>query len=1037
MPAHYSRIHGLPGEELTTCVGQFIRTAASSPFTTWLILPTERLVRTVTAHITKTNPVLSSRICTLNGFCQVLFEENRIASRFLSKTESKLLLSRVVEDHATDVPLFGAHGHPSFGTIDDLITFMNVTLMRKVMFPACLGDLQSEKSRQIDTIIKTYRQRLHELDLIDSDTIFAWTIDHLNRSTSSLFGTVFIFGFHQPLPLERDLFLALQEHAEEVHIYIPDGRDPNIFNGENWPGEQSGPRPAIDSPSAPSELTGLFSETSALDHGDHLRLQVFPSHYAEVHGIAAEISRLTAAGVPLADIAVAFPGLQQELGMIEEVFADFGIPWNAAVGPRLSRQPVIQFLTGIISLVVGRYTREDVIRLVSSPFFRRDTVPGTTSCLIPEEVDLVSRYALIKGSRTEWEGRMNRLSTAVSDPETAKKYPGISEHSVGRVQEGLHILFQDLESLEGEKSLRDHVNSFLEFLGRWELPDLHTSPDEQTGLNENRVVRKFTSSLQALSTISWLPAGKTFTPAAFLRFISVIVEESDGSGRWDADGVAVLGIWECVHQQFPLLFIGGLVEGAIPRLTTRLPFTNALENARMGTRGLADILWEEQYYFIAALLSAEKTVYLSAPLADKEKPLLTSAFFERVRARAGDSPWNIPAGELPAHSQRTAAIRAGECIRDEQMSAALALLPGSSGIDELAERVTMERYHRRGLCDSSYDGILSEDDTILTSLAGRYGPRKVYSPTSLESYGSCPFGFFLNRLIQLEALPEVEVNLSARDRGTVVHEILSTFYRQWRSAGQSRVGLASMQDATDLIQTIAAKELGRHTFQSPLWDATRILMLGDQHAGPGYLERFLQSEAGEEGSPLAPAGFEVSFGMGEAGSDDPASSPGPVELTSSDGDRTIFIRGRIDRIDRTPDGSFLIYDYKTGSKHPIGKDILAGKALQLPLYLLAYEQITGDHGVGGGYYSIRREVKRDIVLADETAKDLMISNPRASPDFDGMLLGSRDYSFDYIEKIRNGSFPLPHEEKCPNPYCDYKRICRFDPYRIFQCREEI
>lgn len=1037
MPAHYSRTPGLPGEELNTCVGQFIQAAAVSPFTTWLILPTERLVRKVTDHVTLKNPVLSSHICTLNGFCQVLFEENRTTSCFLSKSESKLLLSLVVEDHATEVPLFVAHGHPSSGTIEDLMTFMNVTLMRKVMFPACLADLQSEKSRQIDTIIKKYRQRLKELDLIDSDTILAWTVDQLNRSTSSQLGTVFIYGFHQPLPLEQDLFLALLEHAGAVHSFVPDGRDQKIFNGGNWPGEQSGSQPAVDSLSVQSQITGLFSETSALDLGDSLRLQTFSSHYAEVHGIAAEISRQNAEGVPLTDIAVAFPGLQQELGIIEEVFADFGIPWNAAIGPRLSRQPVIQFLTGIISLVANRYSREDVVRLVSSPFFCRDNVPGTPSRLNPEEVDLVSRYALIQGSRTEWEGRLSRLSTTVSDPETAKKYPGISEHSVGRVQEGLHILFHDLTSLEGEKSLRDHISAFLEFLAKWGLPNLHTSPDEQTGVNENRVVRKFSSRLQALSTISWLPADRIFTSGAFLRFVSVIVEESDGSARRDADGVAVLGIWECVHQKFPILFIGGLVEGAIPRLTTRLPFTNSLENARMGTRALVDILREEQYYFITALLSAQKTVFLSAPLADKEKTLLTSAFFERVRARAGGSPWDGTAENLPVHSQRTAAIHAGECIRDEQMSAALASLPSSCGIDELAERVTMECYHRRGLCDSSYDGILSEDTTILTSLAGRYSPLQVYSPTSLESYGSCPFGFFLNRVIRLEALPEVEVNLSARDRGTVVHEVLSTFYRQWRSTGQTRVGLASMQDATDLIQTIAAQELGRHTFQSPLWDATRILMLGDQHTGPGYLERFLQKEAGEEGSPLMPVGFEVSFGMGETGSDDPASSPEPVELTSSDGERTMFIQGRIDRIDLTPDGSFLIYDYKTGSKIPLIKDIEAGKALQLPLYLLAYEKISGDPGIGGGYYTIRREVKRSIVLANETVKDLMVSRFRAPPDFAGMLQGSRDYAFDYIEKIRNGSFPLPHEEECPNTYCDYKRICRFDPYRIFQCRGEI
>jgi ATP-dependent helicase/DNAse subunit B len=364
------------------------------------------------------------------------------------------------------------------------------------------------------------------------------------------------------------------------------------------------------------------------------------------------------------------------------------------------------------------------------------------------------------------------------------------------------------------------------------------------------------------------------------------------------------------------------------------------------------------------------------------------------------------------------------------------MIPGSLNISDLVERVNMEQYYRRGICDSPYDGILSGNELIRAVLAALYGPDHVYSPTSLETYASCPFEYFLNRVINLNALPEVEPNLSAGDRGTAIHDILSTFYRQWQSAGQTKVHLSSLKDATDIILRIATEELDRYTFQSPLWDATRILMLGDRHTGPGYFERFLVHETEEADSPLVPSLFEYSFGMGTTGSDDPSSSPEPVELTSPDGERKVFIRGRIDRIDLTPDGYFLIYDYKSGLQHPKAKDIEKGTALQLPLYLLAFEKITGNHGIGGGYYTIRREVNRSIVLADSAVKNLMISRPRVSADFPGTIRHSRDCTFEYIDGIRNGCFPLPREEKCPNPYCEFKQICRFDPYRIFQCGEE-
>ncbi len=532
-----------------------------------------------------------------------------------------------------------------------------------------------------------------------------------------------------------------------------------------------------------------------------------------------------------------------------------------------------------------------------------------------------------------------------------------------------------------------------------------------------------------------MPIDDPITAQDFSRLISAIAEEPDNASRQDEDGVTVLGFRECPHMKFPVVFIGGLVEGVFPSLTTRLPFTNSLENARMGTRSLTEILREEQYYFIAALLSAQKMVYLSAPLADGEKILLTSAFFERARMRIGECPWPVST-ENSITSRRTTAIDAGKGIRDEKLAPSSTSIPDSLGISDLIQRINMERYYRRGECDSPYDGILFGDETIGTVLAGQYGPDHVWSPTSLETYATCPFAYFLNRVIGLEALPEVEPNLSASDRGTAIHTILTIFYRQWNDAGNRKVSPSSLTDATEMILHLANTELEKYSFQSPLWDATKILMLGDRHTGPGYFERFLENETLEADSPLVPSRFEFSFGMGAEESDDPTSSPEAVELTSPDGTMRLRIRGRIDRVDITPEGKFLIYDYKSGREHPKVKDIEAGTALQLPLYLLAFEQMTGSHGIGGGYYKIRRDVERNIVLADTSAKDLLVSRLRPSTDFPGMIQHSRECAFAYIDGIRNGRFPLPSGEKCPNEYCDFKRICRFNPYRVLETGEE-
>ena len=57
-------------------------------------------------------------------------------------------------------------------------------------------------------------------------------------------------------------------------------------------------------------------------------------------------------------------------------------------------------------------------------------------------------------------------------------------------------------------------------------------------------------------------------------------------------------------------------------------------------------------------------------------------------------------------------------------------------------------------------------------------------------------------------------------------------------------------------------------------------------------------------------------------------------FTIGEDEQVVRLFGKIDRIDRTADCYFIIYDYKTGHP-PRVSDIARGLNLQLPLYLLA------------------------------------------------------------------------------------------------------
>ncbi|NYT21975.1 MAG: hypothetical protein GKC07_09290 [Methanomicrobiales archaeon] len=487
--------------------------------------------------------------------------------------------------------------------------------------------------------------------------------------------------------------------------------------------------------SARTRLTGLFSDTEPIDTSGRIRVETFPTHYAELQGIAEEICRLHDSGVPLSDIAVAFPEVREEFGIIDEVFSDYGIPWNARASPRLSRFPVIRFMTGIIRVVAGRYAREDIVSMVNSPYFRTGGVPDL-SPPDPGEIDLVSRHAMIEGERRAWLENLDRLSGTLREGSGTRTH-GISVQMVDRVRRGIGDLLDQLQGLEGRKSIPDFIRAYRRFLETRGLPHIPRAADGRGGTDEQAVVQTFLSRLEALSRTPLLSRDQKVSADEFLRIVTTIANEPGDHAGLEAGGVPILGIRECAHQHVPYLFICGLVEGAVPSLTTRLPFTNSLENVRMKTRSLAEILHEQEYYFIAALLSAEK-VYLSAPRTEGDKPLLTSAFFERVRERCNPEGWHLARREGVSRSHSKSAVCAGERIAAGRVCQAAGWTDPAQSLDSLVDRINIDRYYRRGSSDSPYDGILPDSGPI-PALLSRIG---YIHPPALRPMPSAPSGSF-------------------------------------------------------------------------------------------------------------------------------------------------------------------------------------------------------------------------------------------------------------------------------------------------------
>jgi hypothetical protein len=208
---------------------------------------------------------------------------------------------------------------------------------------------------------------------------------------------------------------------------------------------------------------------------------------------------------------------------------------------------------------------------------------------------------------------------------------------------------------------------------------------------------------------------------------------------------------------------------------------------------------------------------------------------------------------------------------------------------------------RRGAAFTRFDG----------NLAGLAVPSPVNAPTSatrIERWAGCPFAYFVQDVLGIEAVenPEDRLEITALDKGSLVHEVLERFVGEVLSRGSA--GLPDPHQAWtaadhDLIAEIGAAVCDQYesrglTGRPIFWRRDRARILAD-------LQRFLRADDRNRAAHgTRPVAAEMAFGLRDA-------AIGAVPFTLSDG-RQLQFRGKADRIDVGDDGTIHIVDYKTG-----------------------------------------------------------------------------------------------------------------------------
>ena len=301
------------------------------------------------------------------------------------------------------------------------------------------------------------------------------------------------------------------------------------------------------------------------------------------------------------------------------------------------------------------------------------------------------------------------------------------------------------------------------------------------------------------------------------------------------------------------------------------------------------------------------------------------------------------------------------------------------------------------------------------------GPDRILSPTSLEHWAHCPFRYFLSRVLHIDELerPEARERLSPADRGTIIHDVLQEFIETYPRSTPEQAWSPEERNALRAIGEAHcdAAEADGLTGRSVWWNLDRARILRELDA---VLETDEWARANDQTVPWA---FELGFGS--AGDPLPALT---IDLPDSE---PVRFRGRIDRVDRSPDGSrYFVYDYKTGMPNDLtgitDDPVMRGRRLQLAIYANAIQRAYPDVEVGAHYWFTREQ---------------------GNDAFAGFILGDAEHArltdalHTIVSTVGAGQFPAyPGADGWFGPenckWCAFDRLCPQDRARRFERRRE-
>ena len=516
--------------------------------------------------------------------------------------------------------------------------------------------------------------------------------------------------------------------------------------------------------------------------------------------------------------------------------------------------------------------------------------------------------------------------------------------------------------------------------------------------------REWNVVMQLLNEMAHLLGGQGVTFAEYEDLFSLLLRSSDlGHIPQTLDAVVLASAGKMRLDAPDYVFVLGLAEGEFPCAPSETGLlTHADRDVLMAKQiDLPDCfenrVVREQVCVYKALTAPAKGLWLSWPKGQGKT--LCAALEPIVEALHPAAP-ELELSDLAATPADALDTLGGWPLTDtERASLTEALrLPQTDAPRGLALLQRMEEDPPRQVND-------------LSALSGLLGQRLRISPSQLEKYYTCRYGYFLQYVLGLK--PRRRAELSADQSGTLMHWVLQMALDPHPDADNPCAGLAPFLELDDdAMAELASLLVDKYAKRYLPEDTARFTyLLSRLKKSMTSLLCYLRDE--QRQSCFHPAACELRIGSGED------AVPGQV-YHLSDG-RTVQLVGTVDRADEwvEEDGTrwVRVVDYKTGTKKLNLKEVYCGLDCQMLLYLFS---LTRDKS---GRFTGAEPAGVLYLLADPAPKTTNRQQAQQDVQYelDGLVRDEQKV-FDAMDADETGRYlPFGYRNGAPSPSQKDKR----------------